>query len=316
MDSGIDRAKDNLLKSVRPNQPRKDASLPVMLRRCTRSVMSLRILVVLLCMAPSVVGAEDTARASVEVLPSAELFEPLLADPSWPRFSAEHQWRFGTDEFDRVAQVGFGETIALIRSAEESWGRWEFGFQAMLDAVFDLTASSLDLSNEDYFAAFVGTIEAGGLVTQLRFSHLSSHLGDEYVAETGRLRDSVSFETIDVLVSKQWTEAVRVYGGVGVLITPEPAFDPLIFQLGGEWVSPIAFAEGWLRPVFGVDVQVRQENDFVPDVSALLALRIENEEEGHKRIEFFARFYHGRSPDGQFFRQTVDTLGVGIRLGF
>jgi hypothetical protein len=81
-------------------------------------------------------------------------------------------------------------------------------------------------------------------------------------------------------------------------------------------VSPVAFAEGWLRPVFGVDVQVRQENDFVPDVSALLALRIENEEEGHRRIEFFARFYHGRSPDGQFFRQTVDTLGVGMRLGF
>ena len=35
-----------------------------------------------------------------------------------------------------------------------------------------------------------------------------------------------------------------------------------------------------------------------------------------RRLELLVQAYHGRSPDGQFFEQTIDSIGLAIRLGF
>ena len=250
----------------------------------------------------------------VEILAPDELFPPLVADPAWPRFSAEHQWRLGTDQFDRLLQVGFGEAVSLVRGPIDGGGRWEFGLQALLDAVLDLEQSSFDLTNEDYYVGITGAVEWRGFVAQLRLSHLSSHLGDEYAERTASRRDDVSLETLDLLVSHAPTETTRVYGGLGVMITPEPPLDPVFFQFGAEWLSRPIGALG-LRTVAGVDVRLPQEGDWIPEVGALAALRLSNAENASRHVELFARYYHGRSPEGQFFRQDVDLLSVGIRLG-
>lgn len=249
-------------------------------------------------------------------LPQGELFEPLLADLQWPRFSAEYQWRFGTDEFDRLAAVSFGESFALVRSPEQPWGRWEIGMQAKVDAIFDMTTQSFDLSNENYFVAVTGAVEVGGITTQLRISHTSSHLGDEYLLETGSTRESVSYETIDVLASYPIGRGLRVYGGGGVYASARPDFDPVLTQLGFEWVAPISLASGWLHPVLATDLHLRQENDWIPEVAVLAALRLAHPLDDLRHLEFYLRFYHGRSPEGQFYRQTIDSLGIGLRFGF
>ena len=259
-----------------------------------------------------VVGTPD---ASILFLPRGEIFEPLVADLQWPRFSAEYQWRFGTDEFDRLAAVSFGESFALVRSPEQSWGRWEMGMQAKVDAIFDMTTQSFDLSNENYFVAVTGAVEIRGITTQLRISHTSSHLGDEYLIETGSTRESVSYETIDVLASYPFGRGLRVYGGGGVYANARPAFDPVLAQLGFEWVAPISLASGWLHPVLATDLHLRQENDWVPEVAVLAALRLAQPLDELRHLEFYLRFYHGRSPEGQFYRQTIDSLGIGLRFG-
>ena len=252
---------------------------------------------------------------TLEILPADELFVPPIADPTWPRFSAEHEWRLGSDQFDRVAQVGFGETFAFVRDRLPGGGRWETGLQAQVDAIFDMTASSFDLSNEDYFVALTASVQRRGVTAQLRVSHLSSHVGDEYLLANGGDRESVSYETIDLLVSGEPIAQVRTYGGLGVLINPRPAFDPVYLQLGAEWRSPIAFARDHLRPVAGVDLRIPQEADWEPDVAGLVALRLARPGDDTRHVDFFLRAYHGRSPEGQFFQQRVDLIGLGFRLG-
>jgi hypothetical protein len=258
----------------------------------------------------------DALATEYELFPKEELFDSLLADPRWPRFSGAHEWRLGTDEFNRVASVSFGETFTFARSPEYDWGQWDIGIQAMVDAILDMTSQSFDLANEDYFVGIAATLVHKDVSTQFRISHTSSHLGDEYLLENAIPRISVSYEIIDVLVSYNPAESFRVYGGGGVYLNPSPAYDPLLMQLGFEWTSPVRFLGDVMTPVFGTDVQLRQQNDFIPEVSVLAALRFAKPENDRQHIEVFARFYHGRSPDGQFFKQTVDIMGIGFRLGF
>ncbi len=261
---------------------------------------------------PADAGVDEEA---LELFPADELFTPLLADPTWPRFSAEYQWRLGSDQFDRVGQVSFGETFAFARDQLSGGGFWEVGLQAQADAIFDMTASSFDLSNEDYFVGFTGSVQREGLTAQLRISHTSSHVGDEYLIANGGGRESVSYETMDLLVSSRSFERFRFYGGLGVLVNSSPSFDPVYFQVGAEWRSPLTFAKGRLRPVAGVDLRIPQDANWEPDVAGLVALRLARSGDETRYMDFFVRGYHGRSPEGQFFREKVDLVGMGFRVG-
>lgn len=255
-------------------------------------------------------------RDSYLLFPHDELFEPMIADPRWPRFSAAYQWRLGTDEFDRVAAVSFGETFALVRSPTRAWGEWEFGFQASAFSIFDMGTASSDLSNTDYFAGFTLSHQKQDLTTQLRVSHTSSHLGDEYLEANAGTLNSVSSESIDLLVSYEPRAWLRLYGGGGALIHSSPSFDPILTQWGLELTSLRAFVSGLVRPILGLDLQIEQQNDWKPDVSLEAGVRIARPDDDVRRLEIVAQAYHGRSPDGQFFEQTIDSIGLAIRLGF
>ena len=297
-------------------------AIHVLGRRFLARIVPVVVALVVAFVSPVFAGDEaapaeaPSAQEGYDAFPRDELFEALAADPRWPRFAVTHEWRLGTDEFDRVANVSFGESFSFVRSPEFEWGQWEFGLQAMVDATFDLTASSFDLSNEDYFVGLVFSFLVDDVTTQLRVSHMSSHVGDEYLLANSLSRESVSYEVIDLLASYDLREWLRIYGGAGVYVSPEPDFDPLLMQLGFEWKSPVHFAEGRVTPIVATDLQLRQANGFTPEVSVLGGFRFADPAEPERHLELFTRFYHGRSPDGQFFRQTVDIIGLGLRLGF
>lgn len=267
--------------------------------------------------APSPNPESGEPRDRLWFLPEGELFDPLLADPDWPRFSAEYQWRLGSDEFKRVGAVSFGESLALVRSRQYEWGEWEFGLHANMDAIFDMAEKSFDLSNEDYVFGLTWSVLTRGVTTQLRVYHLSSHLGDEYlIANNAFERNHVSLEAIDLLVSYEPFEWLRIYGGIGALINPNPSFDPMTTEFGVEVVSTMSFASGRLTPIAGMDIQINQQNDWIPDVAMIAGLRLAQPGNDVRRIEFVARYYNGRSPEGQFFREKIESLGLGFRLGF
>ena len=212
--------------------------------------------------------------------------------------------------------MSFGETFAFVQNAADAPRRWEVGLHANMDATFDMTSRSFDLANEDYFVALAFTYRVKGVDVLARISHTSSHLGDEYLLAKGLVRESVSYESVDVLASLSPLDFLRLYGGVGSYLNPSPEFDPFISQWGVELTSPVSFAAGALTPIFGVDVQIRQENDGIPEVAVLAGMRLARHPEATRNVECFARFYHGRSPDGQFFSETIDLVGLGARLNF
>lgn len=261
-------------------------------------------------------------------LTSGRLFEPLLADPRWPHFFAS--WHRYTDDGDnapgsepltQVGAVGFGETIAIVRQRRANGLRWEAGVQAGVFAIFDLDSRSKDLVNADYTIGPYVAARYRDTSLRLRVYHQSSHLGDEYLLREGigaAGRVNLSYEAVEVLASQELPFGARAYGGAGYLIDTEPrGLEPWIAQYGAEWRSPWTLVgDGTVRPVLAADLQQREQNDWGTDYSVRAGLLFEQPGHFHQRLAVLLEFYDGRSPNGQFYTDRIQYVGVGLHFYF
>lgn len=250
-----------------------------------------------------------------DFLSMAEMFEPLLADPRWPHFSASHQWYLDDDELDRVGSATFGESFSLLRSPERAWGQWELGFQAGVFSVFDLEAESSDLVNSDFLVGLTATHHLGDFTSMLRLYHQSSHLGDEFLLRNRVDRVNLSFEVLDLLVSYAPWQWLRLYAGGGVIVHREPDLERGIAQSGLELDSPLALLGGYLRPIAALDLQFREESSWKTDASLRAGFQVEHPYLRRIQLQVLGEFYSGRSPNGQFYERRIKTAGIGLHLG-
>ncbi len=251
-----------------------------------------------------------------EIFPGNEMFEPLIADPRWPRFSGSYQAYLDDDALEGVAAASFGETFPLVRSPDHAWGEWEIAFQAGVFSVFDLDSASFDLVNSDFLVGLSASHHFGDFTTMLRVFHQSSHLGDEFLLSNQVDRVNLSFEVLDLLIAFEPWSWLRLYGGGGLLLHREPRLDRGLLQSGVELTSPVAYVGGYLRPVAALDVQNREENNWKPDLSMRAGVQIEHPALENRRLQILGEFYDGRSPNGQFLERSIRTVGVGLFLGF
>lgn len=259
-------------------------------------------------------------------LPSGLIYSPLIADPRWPHFYASYQNYVTGSPINNVGSVGFGETIVVYRGNAPFAGQWETGLQAGVFSIFDLDADSMDLINADYFVGLYGSYGLGPFQGMARFFHQSSHLGDEFLLrELSRLnRLNLSYESVDLKVSyyplhglfdSRFDRAVRVYGGAGYLFDQEPSnLKPWSTQAGVELQSPWALLHGHVRPVAAIDIQNRQENRWSTDISLRAGLAFESFQVLDRRLMLLFEYFNGNSPNGQFYRNRVEYLGVGLHL--
>jgi hypothetical protein len=251
----------------------------------------------------------------IGLLPGGVIFKPLIADPRWPHFSAAWQHYFGDPQFKDAAAVSFGESFAIYRTKlGPTW--WEIGLQAGVFSIFDLNASSFDLVNADYMVGIPLSFRYEDLSMQLRVLHQSSHLGDEFLLRTRTNRINLSYQKVDLKVSYEFRELLRVYGGGGGLFGQEPSsLDPWSIQYGLELTSPWPARPSRWRPIAAVDVQQHQENDWSPDVSARAGIEIDGVLLTRK-LQFLLEYFDGHSPNGQFYKDRVQYLGLGAHFHF
>ena len=68
--------------------------------------------------------------------------------------------------------------------------------------------------------------------------------------------------------------------------------------------------------LMAVDLESWQQNDWVPDVSFIAGATLDPIGESNYRVDFLIRYYIGRSPNGQFFTERIQTLGPAVQLYF
>ena len=252
-----------------------------------------------------------------QVLPRSNLFEPLMADPRWPRFSAGYRYYTDDPDVDHAGAVSFGETFSLYRNSLFG-GRWEVGFQAAVFSVFDMNSDSLDLVNADYWVGIPVSYRIGDFSILGRLFHQSSHLGDEFILREGideSRRVNVSYEAVEGLASYDIGEEFRIYGGVSYLFDQEPSdLKPWGTQAGLEYESNETIASGLLRPIAAADLKFREESDWQMDLSLRAGVQLESTFLGPRRIRLLAEYYNGSNPNGQFYSRDLEYVGFGINV--
>jgi hypothetical protein len=249
------------------------------------------------------------------LLPGGSLFKPLIADPRWPHFAASYQHHLRDVLLEHAAAVSFGETFALYRD-RLGHGWWEIGIQAGVFAVFDLTSASKDLVNADYLVAIPLSYRYADFSAMLRFFHQSSHLGDEFLLRTKFNRINLSYESVDLKASYDFGDVARLYAGAGYLFDQEPTnLDAWSVQYGLELTSPWpARDRGW-RPIAAVDVQHREENAWSSDLSLRAGVQLDGVL-ATRNLQLLIEYFRGRSPNGQFYRDKIEYLGLGAHFHF
>jgi hypothetical protein len=260
-------------------------------------------------------------------LAPTSVFDPLLADPRWPQFSAAYDRYVGRPQAtgggqtDRDAgNVSFGESLALLQWAPEPSGTLEVGVQAALFADFDMDRSRVDLIVTDYFVGPDVEYRHGDFSMLARIYHQSSHLGDNYIYNNPTnktLQFELTYEKPDVLFSYDlFSKTLRVYAGGGYLIDFEPkSLKPAVIEYGIEYFAPpFIFRESAVIPVMAIDIQNRQENNWSADISARIGLQLQNSSTFGRRLDLMLEYYNGHSPNGQFYLQNIQSLGIGLHF--
>lgn len=249
------------------------------------------------------------------VLPGGVLFRPLIADPRWPHFGAAWQHYIDDRQFSNVAAVSFGESFSFYRDRiGGAW--WEVGLHAGVFSVFDIDAESFDLINADYMVGVPLTLRYDDFTAMFRLFHQSSHLGDEFLLRTRTNRINVSYEAIDLRLSYEFDDLVRLYGGGGYLFHQTPSnLDAFSVQYGLELRSPWPSRDSRWRPIAAVDVQQREENQWSADISARAGIEIAGVLLTRK-LQLLVEYFTGHSPNGQFYKDKIQYIGLGTHFHF
>jgi uncharacterized protein DUF1207 len=249
------------------------------------------------------------------MLPGGVLFKPLVADPRWPHFAASLQHYFNDKQLTDVGAVSFGESFSFYRGRLGS-AFWEVGLHAGVFSVFDLDSDSADLVNADYMVGLPVSLRYEDFTAMLRVFHQSSHLGDEFLLRTRTNRINLSYESVDIKLSYEFGDPLRLYAGFGYLFHQTPSnLDPLSVQYGIEFRSPWPQRSSKWRPIVAVDVQHREENEWTADISARAGVEIDGVLLTRK-LQILLEYFNGHSPNGQFYKDKIEYIGLGTHFHF
>jgi hypothetical protein len=252
-----------------------------------------------------------------EAFPVGDVFLPLIADPKQPQFFVSINSFSSLGAQYTLASVGFGETFGLYRFFGSHEGNGlQLSLEGALFAQFNMSTPSHDLINADYTIGIPLTYRYGDNSFRLRLYHQSSHLGDELLLSANPPeRVNLSYESTEFIYSREWRQW-RLYGGGEYLIDKDPSdLKPLIAHWGIEYrgSKPLLWNG---RPIAGVDMKSLDEHDWAVDTSIKAGLEFGHPNPGQRRLRLMAEWYSGYDPHGQFYKNKVEYIGLGVSLGF
>jgi hypothetical protein len=255
------------------------------------------------------------AHPTWDVLPAGVVYDAPIADPKWPRFSAGYAKHLINSYGKNVFNLSFGENFSLMRYKTDGWA-YELGVQAGLTGLMDMGASPSRLINSDYFVgAGLSFVYNRRWQNMIQFSHMSSHLGDEFLISRpdyiGK-RVNLSYEAFKWYTAYKF-DSLRPYIGFGYLVDCDPRYlKPFTIEAGVDFVSENKFLFDTTRYVLGLYTHMWSQNKFKPSLSVRTGLQLGNPVLGGRHLQFLIDYSHGRSRHGQFYNKKEQYIGFLI----
>lgn len=235
-------------------------------------------------------------------------FRPLRADP---REAALRLGILYDNHSDTMFDFGIGGDLGLYRRDVYD-GNLTLSGRGQIVSRFQFNSESFDLLNTDFIGGAALGWARGEHEMELYFYHVSSHLGDEKLDFGERDRVNYARESLRFLYSRQlgpW----RLYGGPTVTLSGDDVAteNRVTLQLGTEVDFML-----WEVPMYaGLDLQGRQTNDFRPNVTTVLGLKLGNPAE-RDPVRLYLEFFDGYSNMGQYFDERERYIMGGLGYDF
>jgi hypothetical protein len=101
------------------------------------------------------------------------------------------------------------------------------------------------------------------------------------------------------------------------MLRREPSeLDRWSLQAGGELRPFTASTKRRLQVLLAANLDLWQQSDWIPDASIVAGLTLDPTGDSNYRVDFLLRYYVGRSPNGQFFTDRIQTFGPAAQLYF
>jgi hypothetical protein len=240
--------------------------------------------------------------------PAKEVFTPLRADPRELQYSAALQVPVG----HRVlGEASLGDYFGLYRYYVEPDMPFQVSVGGGAFGRFNLASVTNDLESADFYANLPFDIRKGPWSSRFMIYHTSSHLGDDYIRDTGNTGEKHSFDNVKWLLSYDLKRRWRFYGGGNYVFRTLPKADRGAVQGGIEvqsaWHGNALF-------YFANDLQSWQRNEWNPAFNSEAGVTFANSPDSIRSVTFFTHFATGPQPQGVFYLQKETSWSFGVRF--
>jgi hypothetical protein len=269
-------------------------------------------------------GGQDTQRDAdaqappwrFEFAPGELLYPTYVADPRRPVFGLTMidaldseipeagDTRYGIRMGARFGILDFippGEAVGALQLAGE------VGFLGQ----FDRDSSTDNIGWDGLYGFHLAWRARPDLVLRVGIAHDSSHIGDEYIENTGATRiEYTRQELLAGLRYAPWT-SVGLYAeyGWGYDLSNADLMDAGRVELGFEIQPEPTLWNGRLAPYAALDVSAFEEDDWDENVTVQVGFVRPAQ---HARWRLGLEYYDARSPIGEFFQSRERHLAAGL----
>ncbi|MCF7852632.1 MAG: DUF1207 domain-containing protein [Simkaniaceae bacterium] len=259
---------------------------------------------------------------------STLIYQPMIAAPLNPVNSVAY--RVGDDIMGNiVVAVSLGGVFPIFR--------WREVFAAKGDLQFDIEGTAWsdfnmwgnnnlrdeisELVNTDYLVGFPFSYAFDKWSFRLRAYHISSHLGDEFLAlRPGYQRKNPSMEALDLFTSYQFSQMFRLYVGPGWVFHSDDTYHiaPFYVEYGAEFRIPGVksyYHQLYGDPFVAVHFRNWQEMKWSLDTTLVLGYEWSKLQGIGQKIRLFLQYHDGYS-QGEFFKERTRYASLVATYGY
>ena len=215
---------------------------------------------------------------------------------------------------------GFGGAQSIVskllieEKKAKSWEiQGEFGISTQFEWRFlDSAGINRNLLNSDYRITFSYLRNFESSSYRIRFFHVSSHLGDDFIIRNGvsfYTPSNMNYEQLDFTYFKDFKQSNSWYIGAGSVVRPNSTRAAFSYMSGIQlnWEKQ-QDTWGWTA---GANLKGHQETHFNPNIklAAGPAYFTSNKDEP---IRLVLEYYLGHLPYSQYESQKVSWFGAGL----
>ena len=245
-------------------------------------------------------------------LPDGLIWRSYLAGVKEPRFAMTTQ---NNQQFGTFWDATLGARFALFRYGTPTAYRpegWEVDLEGAAMPRLQPTLDSSPLVSTDYRIGVPVTYANGSWQFKTGYSHISAHLGDEYmilhpgIHRLNYVRDSIMFA-----VGYFYTENMRLFAEFDYAFVTSDGSEPGEFQFGIDY-SPAKRGGAPFAAIYG---DLRQELDYGGYFVAQAGWQWRGGAAMHT-FRIGAQYLNGMSPQFEFYNQFEQYFSFGLWYDF